>query len=168
MRSLALLAVIIASIVLLYKSHILTALANGYEYEYGEDYEEWSGELAEGLGEIAFNGAILLNAGFLAVKWLGLSRRFPALYRLALSIHEVSNIVLGAAALLHGALLIEYAGLVEYVLAILIIAILLSGIMLRYSRNRKLKALGRHIHLQRLLALLLLVIAVVHVVSVED
>ncbi len=53
-------------------------------------------------------------------------------------------------------------------MAIFIIAILLSGIMLRYLRNRRLKALGRHIHLQRLLALLLLVIAVAHTVMIED
>ena len=51
-RSLIVLAVTIALIVLLYKSHILTALANGYEYKHEKTMKNGVESLLRGLARL--------------------------------------------------------------------------------------------------------------------
>lgn len=58
--------------------------------------------------------AIVLNMASRLLS-LVLAEGFLPWYCLALGMHETSSGVLGTAALSHGALLTEYAGLVEYV-----------------------------------------------------
>ncbi|ALL00396.1 hypothetical protein Pyrde_0346 [Pyrodictium delaneyi] len=149
------------------------ALANGdevgeYWEEYGE-YDEYENEYAEAMGEIAFYLGLLLNLGFVAVRWA----RFvvntpPGLQRLALELHMDGNIVLTIPALWHAYTFIDKAGPVEYAAVTLILVLTLSGIVMRYYRNRRARLIARMIHSQRILALLLLVLLLIHVAGVED
>jgi len=146
------------------------ALADGDEVEeYWEEYGEYENEYAEAMGEIAFYLGLLLNLGFAAVRWARFVVNTPTgLQRLALELHMDSNIVLAIPALWHAYTFADKAGLVEYAVVVLILVLTLSGIVMRYYGSRRARLIARMIHSQRILALLLLVLLLIHVAGVED
>jgi len=132
-----------------------------------EEEDEFEGE-AEALGEAALYGGILLSGGYSAVKY---ARRYvrlpPQVIRLSLDIHSLGNLALAPLALIHGYVNLEYAGPIEYAMAVLIVLLVVSGATLRYVRSRRAKIAARLVHSQRMLALLLLVLALLHVARVD-
>ena len=143
------------------------------EYNGGEEYEgyeqEYEGRLG-GLGEAAYAGAILLTLQLLAGKYLLRrltpeiidARLYSRIYRLQLDLHSYGNLAAAALAGMHGLANLQTATLLEYAMATLIAALTASGILLRYSRNRRLKLYARLLHGQRILALALLALATIH------
>ena len=75
---------------------------------------------------------------------------------------------MAAIAFYHGYSLRSSAGLIEYLIAVLILILIGSGIILRYSYNKTLKVGTRLIHSQQLLTLILLVLLIIHVTISED
>ena len=136
--------------------------------EYGEEGEREGGEVAESAGSLAFTLGLLANMGFVGYKWAKLHAKIKGSYRHVLNTHILLNILLGGLAIYHGYSLREAAGPVEYASVAAIIIILLSGLLLRYAKNRHLKWFARHIHVQRALALLLLILVVIHVATIGD
>ncbi len=152
--------------------------SNGSEDEEGGEREEEEGEedeggeeLAESLGSAAWNLGIPLIFGFVAYKYtyIALIKRkikLPLSLATALKIHVVTSLVLGAAALLHGAMLIEYAGPVELAAAGLVALITVSGIILYYSKGKTTRY-ARLIHAQRILGILVLLTVALHVALID-
>jgi len=136
-------------------------------WEEEEDEYEYEGE-AEALGEAAFYGGVVLSGGYSAVKY---ARRYvrlpPQVIRLSLDIHSLGNLALAPLALIHGYVNLEYAGPIEYAMAALIIILVVTGTTLRYVRNRRAKMAARLIHGQRTLAIILLVLALLHIARVD-
>jgi len=145
------------------------------EYFWGGEEEEWDDEdegdyegTAEELGSAAFYGGIFFSGGYVAFKYAATPLRVPPrLRRLALDVHGFGNLALAPLALIHGYLNIQYATVLEYAMAALIVFLTVSGLTLRYVRNRRLKLAARLVHGQRILALALLVLAVLHVARVD-
>ncbi|WP_048191484.1 hypothetical protein [Pyrolobus fumarii] len=144
-----------------------------HDYVGGEAWEaeedEFGEEYAKTMGKIAFYLGLMLNLGFVAVRWA----RFvvdipPGIQRLALELHMDGNIVLTIPALWHAYTFAEKAGPVEYGAVTLILLLVASGIVMRYFRGRRAKLVARAVHTQRILALMLLVLLLVHVASAED
>ncbi len=143
------------------------------EEEGSEEYEgeEGESEFAESLGSAAWNLGVPLVFGYVAYKhlYLGLARRgtrLPLSPALALKIHVATSLLLGAAALLHGLLLLDYAGPVEYAAAGLVALVLISGVALYYFRGRAARY-ARMLHAQRLLALATLAVVALHVALMD-
>ncbi|BES80503.1 hypothetical protein [Pyrodictium abyssi] len=118
---------------------------------------------------MAFYLGLLLNLGFVAIRWA----RFvvsvpPGLQRLALELHMDGNMVLTISALWHGFTFMDRAGLGEYGAVALILLLAISGMVMRYYRSRRAKLVARMIHSQRTLAFLLLVLLLIHVSGGED
>ena len=162
---------------LVHPNAVETALANGDEEEYGEedDYgeEAEASELAEGAGSLAWGGGIVATLAFVVYKHayprlVRMGIKPPVNMRHALNLHIVVSILLGLAAIYHGYSLRSYAGPVEYLAVGLIIVILLSGLTLRYVKNRHVKAFSRMIHAQRLLSILLLIAVLIHTATIGD
>lgn len=140
------------------------AYGNGDEYY---EYDEDENEFAESLGEVAWNLGPILVLAFVAYKYslpyhakMGL--RLPVRYRHVLDLHIYSSIVLGLAALAHGYLLIEEATILEYTIGSIIVIMIVTGSLLRWSKNRRVKMYARLIHTQRLLAIILLILVAIH------
>jgi len=155
----------------LYASSMPAALSED-EYE-EEEYEEEgeAGELAEALGEAAWNLGVPLTLAFVAYKYAYIKMakrrvRLPLSLSWALKIHVAASLVLGAAALLHGLMLIEYAGPVEYAAAALVALVTLSGAALYFARGRAARY-ARLIHAQRILSLLTLAVVALHVTLMD-
>jgi len=158
----------VASAVLLDQAPIIiNSLDDDDEWWEEEEEDELEGE-AEALGEVAFYGGLVLSGGYSAVKY---TRRYiklpPRIIRLSLDIHSLGNLALAPLALIHGYVNLEYAGPIEYAMAALIIILVASGATLRYVRNRRAKIAARLIHSQRALAILLLVLALLHIARVD-
>ncbi len=141
------------------------------EKEDGAEEGEGEGELAESLGSAAWNIGVPLVFGYVAYKhlYLRLARRgtrLPLSPALALKVHVATSLLLGAAALLHGLLLLDYAGPVEYAAAGLVALVTLSGATLYYFRGRAARY-ARMLHAQRLLALAALTVVALHVALVD-
>ena len=140
-------------------------LLDGEEYESFED----ESELAETAGFIAWTLGLILNSIFIAIRRLkGILHIPPKALRYVHDIHSYSNITLAAIAFYHGYSLRSSAGLIEYLIAVLILTLIGSGIILRYSYNKTLKRGTRLIHSQQLLTLILLVLLIIHVTISED
>ncbi len=145
--------------------------SNGSEDEEEGEEDEGEEELAESLGSAAWNLGIPLIFGFVAYKYtyIALIKRkikLPLSLATALKIHVVTSLVLGAAALLHGAMLIEYAGPVELAAAGLAALITVSGIILYYSKGKTTRY-ARLIHAQRILGILVLLTVALHVALID-
>ena len=137
---------------------------------YGE--AEVEDELAEGLGEVAWNLGAPAVLAFVAYKhvYLAAARRglkLPLRLSWALRGHILASIALGVAGLAHGAMLLEAAGPVEWASGVLILALLVTGTLLYYAKSRRVRRLARLVHAQRLLSILLLVVVAVHVALVD-
>jgi hypothetical protein len=131
----------------------------------GEEGEE---ELAEGLGGFAWNLGVPLILGFVAYKhaYIYAAKRrvkLPVSLKTALEIHVATALVLGAAALIHGVMLIDEAGPVEYAAGGLTALILASGAALYYVKRRQAQRLARMLHVQRALGAALLLVVALHV-----
>jgi Flp pilus assembly protein TadB len=144
-------------------------LANGDDDEDEDEFgEEALEETAEAAGSAAFALGVLANASFVAYKWLRLHVRIRGSYRSVLNVHIFLNVLLGLLALYHGYYLRSAAGPVEYASILVVLVILASGLLLRYSKDRRLKWFARQLHIQRLLALVLLAVVLIHIYTVED
>ena len=150
---------------------LLASLASGtVSYANGEEYDdedEDENEVAESLGELAWNLGPVLVAAFAVYKYslpyqarMGL--RLPVRYKHVLDLHIYSSIALGLVALAHGYLLLEEATVLEYAIGAVIVFMMVTGILLRWSKNRRVKAYARLLHTQRLLAVTLLVLVAIH------
>ena len=142
----------------------------GDEYE-GEEEEEDEYEANESLGSIGFYGGVLATLVYVAPKYarqlLGL-RLPPRVYRYTLDLHAAGNMAAAVAALTHGYLNIRYATPLEYAMAVLIVLLVVTGLVMRYAENRKAKLVARLVHGQRVFALTLLVLALLHQALMED
>lgn len=141
------------------------------EYEEEEEEREEESELAEALGSVAWNLGVPLVLGFVAYKhvyiWLAKRRIKPFIsLSLNLKIHVAASLLLGTAALIHGAMLIEYAGPVEYAAGLLVALVTVSGAILYFTRGRHNRYV-RLVHAQRLLALLTLAAVALHVALMD-
>ncbi len=153
------------------------AYANGDEEE-DEGKEEKEGgekgdEFAKSLGELAWGLGPVLVAAFVVYKHalpyqarLGL--KIPVRFKHVLDLHIYSSIALGIVALAHGYFLLGEARLLEYVIGFVIVFMMVTGILLRWSRDRRVKMFARLIHAQRLLAFLLLLLVIIHTSTIED
>ncbi len=137
--------------------------------ELEEQGEEWGEEVPEVAGSIAFYGGLALNTFFVAVRWASSvgAPVPPGVRRLAMELHMDGNIALAVPAYLHGYTMLGRATLLEYAIGALITILLVSGVTMRYFKSRRAKLVARMIHGQRVLALLLLVLLVLHVASRE-
>ena len=129
---------------------------------------EVSKKLAKGLGVLSFYLGIVLNIIFSFYNWVRpLSLRLKAkpsfTYRRALTFHAVSNILLALAALYHSIYFIDKARLLEYLLVGTMIILVGSGSVMTYMSIRRIKRLAAMLHIQRGLALLLLILVALHV-----
>ncbi|MCE4610123.1 MAG: hypothetical protein F7C36_07100 [Desulfurococcales archaeon] len=131
--------------------------------EYNGEYEENEGE--ETLGSIGFYGGLFATLIYIIPKYarqyLGISLP-PKLYKYALDIHSIGNPIAATAAFIHGYLNIQYATTLEYVMVALIIFLTVSGLIMRYAKWKKIKLAMRLIHSQRILAIILLVLVLLH------
>lgn len=174
----AIILLVLLALHLAYPNAVETVLANGDEEENvieedGSGGEADASELAEGAGSLAWGGGIVATLAFVVYKHayprlVRMGIRPPVNMRHALNLHIVVSILLGLAAIYHGYSLRSYAGPVEYVAVGLIIVILLSGLTLRYVKNRHVKAFSRMIHAQRLLSILLLIAVLIHTATIGD
>jgi len=136
-----------------------------------DEYE--GGEGAEGLGSIAAWGGAILIGGFVLFREAYL--RFlrdtglikPVMYKNTLRLHAITSILLGLAGLYHGYTLQKHAGPVEYALVTVILFTLVSGTLLWLSRG-KMRRYIRLIHVQRLLAVTILILVLLHVSLIGD
>ncbi|MEB3779171.1 MAG: hypothetical protein GSR85_02930 [Desulfurococcales archaeon] len=173
------LLVVLAILILIGLSLLVVAGTIVYANGDGEDEEEEGygegdeNELAESLGELAWGLGPVLVAAFVVYKYtlpyqarLGL--KLPIRFKHILDLHIYSSIVLGIVALAHGYLLLGEARLLEYVIGLVIVFMMVTGILLRWSRDRRVKMFARLIHAQRLLALLLLLLVIIHTSTIED
>ncbi len=141
----------------------------------GEDEgegENGENETAKSLGEFAWNAGLALILGFVAYKYTlpyqaKYKIKLPVRYKHVLNIHIFSSLLLAAAALLHGFLLLEYATLLEYAIGVIIVFMVVTGVLLRWSTHRKLKMYARLLHTQRALTILLLILVAIHT-SLKD
>ena len=138
-------------------------VAHGDEYE-NEDYEN---EIAEALGETALTLGIPLTLVYVAYKTAlptlarhGITRIVSP--RLALKLHAITSLALGLLAAAHGLLLIDRAGPIEIALGVTLAITLISGTSLYLLLGTRHARKARLIHAQRLLALALLVLALIH------
>ncbi|MCE4612471.1 MAG: hypothetical protein F7C07_01370 [Desulfurococcales archaeon] len=125
-------------------------------------------EVAESAGSVALFLGVLANVAFVGYKWARLHVRIRGSYKRVLDVHIFLNFLLAGLAFYHGYALRDTAGPVEYASVAVIAVILLSGVLLRYAKNRHVKWFARHIHIQRALAVILLIVVAVHVLTIED
>ncbi len=164
---------LLALLLLILLGSAYNSAANGDEYGEEEYDDAGEGELAESLGEAAWNLGPILVIAFLIYKYtlpyqVRMGIRLPLSFRHVLDLHIYSSIVLGLMALAHGFMLIERARLLEYVIGVVIVVMLVTGALLRWSRDRRVKMFARLIHAQRILALALLVLVAIHTATMED
>ena len=151
---------------------IVSAEEDEYEYE-GGDNEVEADDLAEGAGSLAWTGGLVATAAFVVYKHayprlVKAGIKPPLNMRVALNLHIIISIVLGLVALYHAYVLRAYAGPIEYVAVGLILVLLISGLTLRYVKNRYVKIFSRVIHAQRLLSILLIIAILVHTATIGE
>ena len=156
--------VAIAAILLLYTVSAFTVYASEDEGEAGEGE---GNDTAKSFGEFAWNAGLFLILGFVAYKYTIPYQarhkiKMPVRYKHVLDIHIFTSLILAAAALIHGFLLLEYATLLEYAIGAVIVFMVVTGVVLRWSKHRKLKMYARLLHTQRALALTLLILVTIH------
>ncbi|MEB3860477.1 MAG: hypothetical protein LRS43_04630 [Desulfurococcales archaeon] len=164
---------LLAAILIAFSPLLLQAIvasADGFEVEEErEEYEdEGLEETAEAAGSAAFALGVTANALFVGYKWARLHVRLKGSYRSVLDAHILSNIILGLLAVYHGYSLRSTAGPVEYASIAAVLVLLSSGLLLRYAKNRRLKWFARHLHIQRILAVILLGLVILHIYTIED
>ncbi len=152
---------------------IITAYANGEDSEEEKEGGEGENEFAKSLGEFAWSVGPVLIVAFVIYKYtlpyqarLGL--RLPVRFKHVLDMHIYTSIILGIVALTHGYLLMDRARLLEYLIGAVIVFMMVTGVLLRWSRDRRARMFARLIHTQRLLALTLLVLILIHTATMED
>ncbi|MCE4601948.1 MAG: hypothetical protein F7B18_02060 [Desulfurococcales archaeon] len=157
------------SILLLVTLIISPIASTAVSYANGDEYEDEGGEdgIAEGLGELAWSVGPLLIVAFAVYKHIlpyqtRMGLRLPIRYKHVLDLHIYSSIALGLIALAHGYLLLEEATILEYAIGAVIVFMIATGVLLRWTKNRRLKAYARLLHTQRLLAITLLVLVAIH------
>lgn len=150
-------------------------VAEEREYkEEGEEKDKYGGEgeeLGEALGEAAWSLGIPLIAGFVVYKhaYPRLARRgirIPLKPVWATRIHATTSFALGTAALLHGALLIGYAGPLEYTAAGMTMLTLAFGAVLYLARGR-VRGYPRLLWVKRIIAILTLIAVTVHIAMMD-
>ncbi|MEB3845401.1 MAG: hypothetical protein LRS48_06980 [Desulfurococcales archaeon] len=150
-------------IIMLLITTITLSLNTKADNEHNGEYEENEGE--ETLGSIGFYGGLFATLIYVIPKYarqyLGISLP-PKLYKYALDIHSIGNPIAATAAFIHGYLNMQYATTLEYVMVALIIFLTISGLIMRYAKWRKIKLAMRLIHSQRILAIILLVLVLIH------
>jgi len=135
------------------------------EGEEGEGFEEFG----KGLGVLAVALAFLFNLLYVFQKVLrSAGIKVPIKNIWLLRFHIISNALLGLAGIYHGYLYLNRAGLVEYILVAFIMVIIVSGMILRYAKNRKLKIFAKLIHAQRLISIILIILVGIHMAIIED
>ena len=158
---------ILVATILLY-SGFLPARADGIDYE---EQREGTGsgeqETAGALGEVALvlgAPAVLAYVGYkLALPRLARAGiRPPVSPRTALRMHAATSLALGLLAATHGLLLLGEAGPLEIVLGGVLVLTLASGATLYLLLGRRGARAARAVHAQRLLALTLLLLALLH------
>ena len=157
---------------------ILPFTSSAVTYANGDEEEEMEGkegenEFAKSLGEFAWSAGPILIMAFVVYKYtlpyqarLGL--KLPVRFKHVLDLHIYTSIALGLVALTHGYLLIDRARPLEYLIGAVIVFMMITGILLRWSRDRRVKMFARLLHTQRLLALTLLVLVLIHTATMED
>ncbi|MEB3765117.1 MAG: hypothetical protein GSR77_03000 [Desulfurococcales archaeon] len=150
-------------IIMLLITTLTLSLNTKADDEYNGEYEENEGE--ETLGSIGFYGGLFATLIYIIPKYarqyLGISLP-PKLYKYALDIHSIGNPIAATAAFIHGYLNIQYVTTLEYVMVALIIFLTVSGLIMRYAKWKKIKLAMRLIHSQRILAIILLVLVLLH------
>ncbi len=156
--------------VLLILSILIMVISVVSTYSNGDEEEdEYFGEdLAKSFGSLAWGGGLLLNILFVVVNRSRKIFKLKIPIKLILNIHIATNILLAFLAILHGYAFIEAAGPIEYLSILLIIVLLVSGILLRYTSTRDLKLLNRLIHGQLILSIILALVIGLHVIYIED
>ena len=133
---------------------------------------EGGGEFAEGFGGIAWGGGLAANILFVGYKFVypRIHNYLPEILRLkyVLNLHILLNIILGILAILHGYALRNRAGIVEYLSVFFIIFLIVSGLTLRYVKNKKVKLFSRMLHAQRLLSIILIILIAIHTATIGD
>ncbi|MEB3789759.1 MAG: hypothetical protein GSR72_07715 [Desulfurococcales archaeon] len=165
MQQIALVIIIMLLIMIL----ALSLNTKADDNEYYEEYNENEGE--ETLGSIGFYGGLFATLIYIIPKYtrqyLGISLP-PKIYKYTLDIHSIGNLIAATAAFIHGYINIQYATTLEYVIVALIIFLTISGLIMRYAKSRKIKLAMRLIHSQRILAIILLVLVLLHQGLAED
>ncbi len=160
---------LIVIIMLLITMFTLSFITKADDDEYNGEYEENEGE--ETLGSIGFYGGLFATLIYIIPKYarqyLGISLP-PKLYKYALDIHSIGNPIAATVAFIHGYLNIQYATTLEYVMVALIVFLTLSGLIMRYAKWKKIKLAMRLIHSQRMLAIILLVLVLLHQGLADD
>ncbi len=142
-------------------------------YADGNEDDGEGGEAAEGLGSVAAWGGVILIGGFVIfreayMRFLRQARIVkPEMYKNAITFHAITSILLGIIGVYHGYTLQRYAGPVEYALVSVIIFTLITGSMLWLSRG-KLRRYIRLIHVQRVLAITILILLILHTSLIGD
>lgn len=136
------------------------------EEEYDYEAEE---ELSESLGEAAWSIGAPLVGLYVAYRFLLRldSRRVARILNptLARRLHAITSIIFGSMALAHAYLNRSYATILEYALVSVLALTMVSGALLYVSGGlppRGRRAVYR-LHAQRILALILLILAAIHV-----
>ena len=148
---------------------LLVPLAHG-----NGEYDKDSLIEAGALGEAAAWGAGLSTIQYMIVRralprFYLLEPRYRArLARLSLDIHSYGNLASLGLGLSHGYINRSAASLLEYLMVGLAIILAVSGLTMRYLRDRRARLVARMIHGQRILALLLLTLVIIHVSKMED
>lgn len=146
-----------------------------YSDEDGGDRGEGEAEggFAKSLGSFTWGIAPVLILGFVVYKYAFLYQsklgiRLPVKYRYVLDLHIYTSIALGLTGLIHGYLFMNRATVLEYAIGGVILLLLVTGVLLRWSRNRRVKTFARLLHAQRLLAIILFILVAIHVGIAED
>ncbi len=159
-------SIILLLLILISQMATVAVVTLADEDERGEE-DGGEDEFATSLGELAWSLGPVLVAAFAAYKYslpyqarMGL--RLPVRFKHVLDLHIYSSIALGLVALAHGYMLLDKATILEYAIGAVIVFMMITGILLRWSKNRRVKAYARLLHTQRLLAVTLLILVAIH------
>lgn len=163
------LAVSVVLILMLISAPVFHQLVHADENEGGGE----GGEGAERLGSVAAWGGIIPIGSFVVfreayIRFLRQARIVkPEIYKNTITFHTITSIILGVIGVYHGYTLQRYAGPIEYALVSVIIFTLITGSLLWLSRG-KLRRYVRLIHVQRVLAVTILILLILHTSLVGD
>jgi len=139
-----------------------------FEYEYDDEGGLLGEDLSNDLGNFAWIGGLITNSLFVFVNRFRKHYKVRIPFKTILDIHIILNIILGVSGIIHGYSYLSLARPIEYVSVGLIILLLASGLILRYSRSRNIKLFNRAIHGQLILSLVLLFVLGIHIATIED
>ena len=140
---------------------VMLAHANG-EYEY-EGFERGDlGEAAAWLAGFASVQYFVVRRAITMLRGSLEPRLLARLSRLSLDAHSYGNLAAFALGFLHGYPVLSIASPLEYSMIALAVVLTASGITMRYLRSRRAKLVARMVHGQRVLALILLVLVLIH------